>query len=623
MDIAPLSSIGAAEAARAMGPAHNQRRSPAAGFGAALDAALTKPAATRRESGVRDAERNRTREREDEEDRIAAAQQSAWQAAREARAAQRPQPRTAAERVERVAEDVRAHGSIGRSEGAHGDAPPPPAAAAAVAMARRIEAARENAGETKAADAATSAADAAAPATGSASTGEANAAADADRTVHDVERSLDALAPAFRGRLERVIARMEAEGHDVTVTETQRDPERQDHLYAQGRTRPGPVVTWTRNSNHMRGMAADLVVDGSYDNPAGYARLASIAAEEGLQTLGARDAGHVEMRGAAPLVRTPAGTAAAAQKIQPELIGPLYVQGGTLGVAQVAAVAEVAGVAPVAGVAQVAQVAAVAQVAQPGSYAPVAQPGPSSQVAQPLPAEGARVSSNESAAAQVAAHAVASVDGKAAKDGDANGEGTTGSQPQPHVAAAPESTAPAAPFAFDVARTATVRTEGADAVQRADVAGRLERVQALQDAASAQPLSQVTLRVEGEDGSTARINVGLRGNTVGATIDAADPLAAASMRAHVAELRQALERQGLEPSTLLVRTAARLDGGDAGKLAAALTSADALAALATSASRESTQREHGNGQNQQHTATRRDPDAQRQRQNQKSKEERP
>lgn len=33
----------------------------------------------------------------------------------------------------------------------------------------------------------------------------------------------------------------------------------QDALFAQGRTRPGPVVTWTRDSDHIRGIAADIV----------------------------------------------------------------------------------------------------------------------------------------------------------------------------------------------------------------------------------------------------------------------------------------------------------------------------------------------------------------------------
>ena len=40
-----------------------------------------------------------------------------------------------------------------------------------------------------------------------------------------------------------------------------RSIERQKALYDQGRTRPGPVVTWTMNSKHLRGMAFDVAFD--------------------------------------------------------------------------------------------------------------------------------------------------------------------------------------------------------------------------------------------------------------------------------------------------------------------------------------------------------------------------
>lgn len=40
-------------------------------------------------------------------------------------------------------------------------------------------------------------------------------------------------------------------GLEVKITSTLRDQEFQDWLYEQGRSRPGPVVTWTRNSRHL------------------------------------------------------------------------------------------------------------------------------------------------------------------------------------------------------------------------------------------------------------------------------------------------------------------------------------------------------------------------------------
>ena len=52
---------------------------------------------------------------------------------------------------------------------------------------------------------------------------------------------------------------------DFMVLEGVRTPARQRELYAQGRTKPGPKVTWTLNSNHFvnkatgYGHAVDLV----------------------------------------------------------------------------------------------------------------------------------------------------------------------------------------------------------------------------------------------------------------------------------------------------------------------------------------------------------------------------
>lgn len=52
---------------------------------------------------------------------------------------------------------------------------------------------------------------------------------------------------------------------DFSVLEGVRTPERQKSLYAQGRTAPGPKVTWTKTSNHFvnsrtgYGHAVDLV----------------------------------------------------------------------------------------------------------------------------------------------------------------------------------------------------------------------------------------------------------------------------------------------------------------------------------------------------------------------------
>lgn len=55
---------------------------------------------------------------------------------------------------------------------------------------------------------------------------------------------------------------------DFTVLEGVRTPERQAQLYAQGRTSPGKIVTWTMRSKHIDGLAVDLApvnADGSID----------------------------------------------------------------------------------------------------------------------------------------------------------------------------------------------------------------------------------------------------------------------------------------------------------------------------------------------------------------------
>src|SRR5690606_21400824 len=170
-----------------------------------------------------------------------------------------------------------------------------------------------------------------------------------------IDASLERLDPQFRARLERVMERMRDEyGHEVRLVEGFRDGARQDYLYAQGRTRPGPIVTWTRDSAHERGLAADLLVDGRYDNPEGYARLAQVAREEGLRTLGPVDAGHVELPRPAAEVR------AASEATAPEARDAIARQGNAMAsqgdaitrpgdaVARPATPAAVASVAPVA-----------------------------------------------------------------------------------------------------------------------------------------------------------------------------------------------------------------------------------------------------------------------------------
>lgn len=61
-------------------------------------------------------------------------------------------------------------------------------------------------------------------------------------------------------RLVRVVKRaIHLTTQDFSVLEGVRTVARQKELYAQGRTKPGPKVTWTMRSKHIEGKAVDLV----------------------------------------------------------------------------------------------------------------------------------------------------------------------------------------------------------------------------------------------------------------------------------------------------------------------------------------------------------------------------
>jgi hypothetical protein len=368
----------------------------------------------------------------------------------------------------------------------------------------------------------------------------AAAAAVLPADVNRVNRALDGLHPEFRDRLGRVIERMEGEfGHRVRVVETLRTQERQDFLYAQGRTRPGPVVTWTRNSNHLAGRAADVLIDGTYNNPAGYARLAKIAQEEGLRTLGPRDPGHVE------LPRSFGDVDRSTPNVVPRIPGelPMHLErieaparppqsGGGL--------ARVADVAAVARVAEVARVAQVARVAEPG----VARRGTAEAelVHGETRLQGIRAASET-------------------RQEDSGGSGQGGGERgewMPALAGRSVAGGGAAPQA--------------QGVFGVDVAARVARVLELQEGASARPLSSILLRLDNPAGGEDRIRVDLRGTSVDARLDLNDPAEAQRLGARIGDLRQALERQGLEADALRIRATgvARPDAAEAVRAAAAI-----------------------------------------------------
>lgn len=78
------------------------------------------------------------------------------------------------------------------------------------------------------------------------------------------QRSYDRLKGVHPKMLAVVERAIELTTQDFLVTEGVRTEERQRELYAQGRTKPGKIVTWTLNSNHFKnkrsgyGHAVDL-----------------------------------------------------------------------------------------------------------------------------------------------------------------------------------------------------------------------------------------------------------------------------------------------------------------------------------------------------------------------------
>ena len=80
-------------------------------------------------------------------------------------------------------------------------------------------------------------------------------------------------------------------GVDYVVTCTKRTPGEQAELYAQGRTKPGKIRTWTLKSKHLTGEAFDFVImvhgkpDWNMDYPDLWEKAIEIAKSVGLRQI--------------------------------------------------------------------------------------------------------------------------------------------------------------------------------------------------------------------------------------------------------------------------------------------------------------------------------------------------
>lgn len=74
-------------------------------------------------------------------------------------------------------------------------------------------------------------------------------------------RNLEDLLPTVRAKARAMLEVCAAQGIDVLVTSTYRDKESQEELYAQGRTKPGKIVTKARGGQswHNYKCAFDVV----------------------------------------------------------------------------------------------------------------------------------------------------------------------------------------------------------------------------------------------------------------------------------------------------------------------------------------------------------------------------
>lgn len=66
------------------------------------------------------------------------------------------------------------------------------------------------------------------------------------------------LMPYCQQRMSLALHEAQSYGYLCSIAEAYRSQQREDELYAQGRTVLGPIVTYTRQSNHTKRIAVDI-----------------------------------------------------------------------------------------------------------------------------------------------------------------------------------------------------------------------------------------------------------------------------------------------------------------------------------------------------------------------------
>jgi hypothetical protein len=115
------------------------------------------------------------------------------------------------------------------------------------------------------------------------------------------DADINALSEPMIPKIQAILKDLQGHGFDPVINETRRSTARQDWLYGQGRTpeecikagiaaanaHPGSIVTYTLQSEHIKGLAADIISRRrGWNWPEFFKALASSAHAHGLYTLG-------------------------------------------------------------------------------------------------------------------------------------------------------------------------------------------------------------------------------------------------------------------------------------------------------------------------------------------------
>lgn len=79
-------------------------------------------------------------------------------------------------------------------------------------------------------------------------------------TSHACSRDPETLNYETRVKYYQLVDEANKVGIDFILICANRTQEEQDHLYAQGRTRPGKIITWVKESKHSEGKAFDIAI---------------------------------------------------------------------------------------------------------------------------------------------------------------------------------------------------------------------------------------------------------------------------------------------------------------------------------------------------------------------------